>query len=88
MRPSGEIDALTAKLKQVNERLWEIEDEIRVCERRQDFGARFIELARSVYQENDQRAAIKRAINDWLGSPLVEEKSYPAYQADQPDGSR
>jgi tetratricopeptide (TPR) repeat protein len=80
LRSSGELDALTAKLKDVNERLWEIEDAIRICEQQKDFGARFIELARSVYQENDQRAAIKRTINDLLGSPLVEEKSYPAYK--------
>lgn len=67
---------LIAELKQINEQLWEIEDEIRVCERNGDFSQRFIELARSVYKTNDQRMAIKREINALLGSALVEEKSY------------
>jgi hypothetical protein len=71
-----EFDALFAKLKAVNEQLWEIEDAIRVCEARGDFGPEFIRLARSVYQTNDARAAIKREINTLLGSDLVEEKSY------------
>jgi tetratricopeptide (TPR) repeat protein len=70
------LDALTAELKQVNEALWDIEDEIRVQERQEDFGPRFIELARAVYRQNDRRAAIKRRINDLLGSRLIEEKSY------------
>ena len=56
--------------------LYDIEDEIRACERSGDFGPRFIELARSVYQQNDRRAAIKRRINERLGSEIVEEKSY------------
>ena len=67
---------MTAKLKQVNEALWQIEDDIRQCERVQDFGQRFVELARSVYQRNDLRAALKRRIDVLLGSRLVEEKSY------------
>jgi len=70
---------LEADLKKVNEGLWEIEDEIREWERRKDFGARFIELARAVYHENDKRAAVKRQINELLGSELVEEKSYKPY---------
>jgi tetratricopeptide (TPR) repeat protein len=77
--PSRELDELTAALKQVNEALWQIEDEIRVCERQNDFGPRFIELARAVYHENDRRAALKRQINDLLGSRLIEEKSYVSY---------
>ncbi len=77
--PSPRLDELAAQLKAVNERLWEIEDEIRDCERRQDFGPRFVELARSVYQQNDRRAALKRQVNDLLGSRLVEEKSYAPY---------
>jgi hypothetical protein len=75
---SEKLSALTAELKQVNERLWQVEDDIRLCERHQDFGPRFIELARSVYRENDRRAAIKRQINELLGSHLIEEKSYTA----------
>ena len=69
-----------AALKQVNERLWVIEDEIRDCERRQDFGAEFVRLARAVYFENDERARIKRELNQRLGSRLVEEKSYRDYR--------
>jgi len=70
---------LAEELKTVNEALWEIEDEIRDCERARDFGETFIRLARSVYVTNDRRAAIKRQINDLLGSGLVEEKSYAPY---------
>ncbi len=73
---SPELAALKAQLREVNERLWDIEDELRLCEQRQDFGPRFIELARSVYRSNDHRAALKRAVNELLHSPLVEEKSY------------
>lgn len=75
-----ELEALDgwAELVEVNTALWEIEDEIRAHEARQDFGPRFIELARAVYVTNDRRAAIKRAINLALGSALVEEKSYVA----------
>jgi len=76
---SDSLTAATAELKRINETLWDIEDEIRGCERRQDFEVRFIELARSVYMTNDQRAAVKRQINDLSGSRLVEEKSYAAY---------
>jgi hypothetical protein len=73
---SGPIEFLTDQLAAVNVRLWTIEDAIRGCEREGDFGPRFIELARSVYRENDTRAAIKRAINTLANSALVEEKSY------------
>ncbi len=79
MAASAELAELTAQLKQVNEALWEIEDAIRDCERGGDFGPKFIELARSVYHSNDRRAALKRQINELLGSKLVEEKSYAAY---------
>jgi len=76
---SDELDALVADLKAVNGRLWEIEDDIRDCERNKDFSNTFIELARAVYINNDERAQLKRAINELLGSRLVEEKSYAAY---------
>lgn len=76
---SDELAALTARLKAVNETLWDVEDRIRVCERDGDFGPQFVELARSVYRENDRRAALKRAINELLGSRLVEEKEYVDY---------
>ena len=68
------------KLKEVNEKLWIIEDNIREKERKRLFDAEFIELARSVYITNDQRSEIKRAINLKLGSDFVEEKSYEEYQ--------
>ena len=76
-----DIAAERAELKRINEALWEIEDEIRLKERDQAFDARFIALARAVYHTNDQRAAVKRAINLKLGSRLVEEKSYQDYAA-------
>ena len=74
-----ELEKLTADLKKSNERLWEIEDDIRDCERDKDFGDRFVELARGVYVKNDQRSRLKREINELLGSRLIEEKSYAAY---------
>ncbi len=70
-----------ARLLAVNELLWDIEDRIRLKERAQAFDAEFIELARSVYFRNDERAAFKREINLKLGSQLVEEKSYQDYRA-------
>lgn len=73
------LAGLTEQLKAANAALWQIEDEIREHERRQDFGDRFVNLARSVYRTNDQRAAIKRRINEMLNSALVEEKSYSDY---------
>ena len=79
MAATLELGSLTAQLKQVNEALWEIEDGIRDCEREQDFGPKFVELARSVYHSNDRRAALKRQVNELLGSKLIEEKSYAAY---------
>jgi len=77
--PSGALAGLGAALAAVNRQLWQIEDDIRECERQADFGARFVELARAVYHRNDERAAIKRRINAQCGSELVEEKSYAAY---------
>ncbi len=77
--PDETVAGLTAELKAVNEELWEIEDAIRDQERANDFGDRFIELARAVYRRNDERARLKRAINDRLGSRIVEEKSYQPY---------
>ena len=75
-----DIAAERAELRRVNEALWEIEDDIRVKEKAKTFDAEFIALARSVYIRNDERAAIKRAINVKLGSTLVEEKSYEDYK--------
>jgi hypothetical protein len=77
--PDPVVDALTARLKVVNERIWDLEDTIRECERRQDFGPTFVTAARSIYRSNDERAALKREINVATGSHLVEEKSYTGY---------
>ncbi len=66
-------------LLEVNGRLWDVEDDIRECERALDFGPRFIELARSVYRLNDKRAEHKRNISVALGSRLLEQKSYRPY---------
>jgi hypothetical protein len=76
---SSDLVAVKSGLKAINTRLWDIEDQIRDCEREKDFGPRFIELARSVYKSNDHRAALKREINELLGSRLIEEKSYSDY---------
>ena len=76
---AADILPLKLKLKAINGSLWEIEDEIRDCERAKDFGPRFIELARAVYITNDERADVKRAINHALSSELIEEKSYRPY---------
>lgn len=76
----GDIGAARADLRAVNEALWDIEDHIRVKEKAAAFDAEFIELARSVYIRNDERAAFKRVINERLGSTLVEEKSYQPYR--------
>ena len=75
----AEVGRLRAQLREVNEALWEIEDAIRDEERVRRFGGRFIELARSVYLNNDERASLKKRINERLGSEIVEEKSYPVY---------
>ena len=76
----ADVSADECALQAVNERLWVIEDDIRDKERAQAFDARFVELARSVYIENDERAAIKKRINVKLGSRIVEEKSYKPYK--------
>lgn len=76
LAPSEEISRLRGELRAINLRLWDIEDEIRLCEKRGDFGETFVALARSVYRCNDRRAALKREINLVTGSGLIEEKSY------------
>jgi len=80
--PASKIDisAELAALKAINEKLWVIEDDIRDKERQQSFDQGFIDLARSVYFENDERARIKKEINIKLGSDLIEEKSYSDYK--------
>jgi len=79
--PKANIDitAEMQQLKAINEKLWDIEDDIRDKERNKTFDPGFIELARAVYVSNDERARIKRVINEKLGSDLIEEKSYADY---------
>jgi Family of unknown function (DUF6165) len=76
--PPG-LSELVAGLRGLNERLWELEDAVRACERDQEFGERFISLARSIYQSNDRRAAQKRRIDELFDARLKEEKSYITY---------
>jgi len=77
---SDELQDLTSQLRLVNCQLWDIEDELRKYEKEQNFGEQFVKLARSVYFTNDQRADLKRSINQLLGSRLIEEKSYAEYR--------
>ena len=76
---TDEIQSLYQDLKKINSMLWDIEDGKRDCERNKDFGDKFIELARSVYIENDNRAKIKNKINQLSGSNISEVKSYDKY---------
>ena len=74
-----DLENLTKQLKETNTKLWSIEDEKRMCEKNKDFGKKFIELARSVYLNNDKRAKIKSEINKLLGSNIREIKKYINY---------
>jgi hypothetical protein len=75
--PTSEaLAALTTELRAINEKLWDVENELRRCERNGDFGPRFTELARSVYRLNDRRSALKRQINALLGVQACEQKWY------------
>ena len=76
---TDEIRSHYEELKKINSKLWDIEDGKRDCERNKDFGDKFIQLARSVYVENDQRAKIKNKINELSGSNISEVKSYDKY---------
>jgi hypothetical protein len=77
--PSPQLDDQIAKLKAINLKLWDIEEGKRECERQKDFSDTFIQLARSVYIENDNRAKIKAEINKLTNSNIAEVKSYKAY---------
>ncbi len=80
LEDSADLQNLTAALKQVNEALWEIEDDIRQCEREKDFGDKFVQLARAVYVTNDKRASLKKDINVLTGAQIIEEKSYTEFE--------
>ena len=74
-----DIQNLIDQLKNVNIKLWSIEDEKRICEKNKDFSDKFIELSRNVYKNNDKRAKIKSEINKLLGSNIKEVKKYANY---------
>ena len=79
--PEGDaVKAQFAALKEVNSKLWEVEDSLRLCEHNQTFDQSFVALARSVYRLNDRRSEIKGQINALVGSTLTEEKSYSTYR--------
>ena len=73
------LGELSKQLKTINDTLWEIENQIRACEAKKEFGEIFIELARSVYITNDKRAAVKKEINVLTGANIIEEKSYTKF---------
>ena len=79
LNPTEDLKNLINKLKEINMKLWTIEDEKRTCEKNKDFGKNFIELARQVYFNNDKRAKIKSEINEILGSNIKEVKQYVSY---------
>jgi len=76
-----QLKNLQKNLLEINEKLWNIEDAIRECERVNDFGHVFIDLARAVYHTNDDRSSVKKEINIFTGSYLIEEKSYEDYKS-------
>ena len=75
----NEFVMFNTELKIINYKLWEIEDDIRECEKEKNFGSKFVELARQVYKTNDERSKIKKIINVLTNSSFVEEKSYQDY---------
>ena len=76
---TNEIEALFKDIKNVNLKLWDIEDKLRICEKKKDFGQSFIKLARNVYINNDKRSKIKLEINKMSGSTIKEIKQYADY---------
>ena len=79
IKGGNELDDLISKIKTINLKLWETEDKIRICEKNKNFGGEFIQLARDVYIDNDERARIKLNINKLLGSSFIEIKDYSSY---------
>ncbi len=80
LQDTSELQKLTQALKEVNEALWDIEDDIRACGREKDFSDKFVQLARAVYITNDKRAALKKDINLATGAQIIEEKSYTEFE--------
>lgn len=87
IEPTEYITRLRSQLKSVNDALWQVEEQIRAHERAQTFKRPFVGLARSVYLNNDLRAAIKKTINQHLGSKIVEEKDYATMAAKRANGA-
>ena len=81
---SSELSTLAASLRAINEDLWEVEDQLRLGESKGEFGAAFIDLARSVYRHNDKRSDLKRSINVLLRAPFADQKSYAKIVEDVP----
>ena len=81
-KEKSQLKKMHDNLLEVNMKLWKIEDDIRECERANDFGQTFIDLARAVYYTNDDRSDVKKEINMYTGSDLVEEKSYEDYKSE------
>lgn len=81
-KDASHLKKLQNDLLEVNKKLWKIEDDIRECERANDFGQTFVDLARAVYYTNDDRSDVKKEINVYTGSDLVEEKSYEDYKSE------
>ncbi|NVK53587.1 MAG: hypothetical protein HWD85_11680 [Flavobacteriaceae bacterium] len=81
-KDENQLKKLQNDLLEVNKKLWKIEDDIRECERANDFSQTFIDLARAVYYTNDDRSDVKKEINVLTGSDLVEEKSYEDYKSE------
>jgi len=79
IKTDQEIERFFTEIKKINLSLWDVEDKIRICEKRKDFGENFIKLARNVYINNDKRAKIKSEINKLLGSNIREIKEYADY---------
>lgn len=82
VKDEDQLKKLHNDLLEVNKKLWKIEDDIRECERANDFGDTFVALARAVYYTNDDRSDVKKEINMYTGSDLVEEKSYEDYKSE------
>ena len=79
IKMEGKINDLFKLLKNINLKLWDIEDNLRICEKNKNFGKEFTDLARKVYLNNDKRSKIKSDINKALDSNIVEIKQYASY---------
>ena len=79
VKSDAKVNELLLSLKKINEKLWEIEDDKRMCEKKADFGEKFIKLSRDVHFLNDERAKIKLELNNYTGSKIQEVKEYTSY---------